>query len=341
MIQFREYNITLRKIFKAFFIVLGIIAFGTLGYMKIEGWSFIDAFYMTVITVTTVGFKEVREVSQEGRIFTIILIFTGMGVIAYLLGMIAQAMAEFQIRHIIGRSKLEKKIRTIKNHYIICGFGRIGKIIVKELKLNNVPMVVIDNMPELGEILDEEEIPYIQADATNEDILIKAGIERAKGLVAVVGSDADNLFITMTARGFNPNLFILARADEEHTEKKLLRAGANRVVLPYLIGGQKMAQTITRPTVTDFLEFTVHNRKIGLELGEIMVDGKSRLNGMTLIQSNIRQEMDVIIVAIRKKGGEMQFNPSSLTRIEEGDTLVALGRRQDLERLSRILSGKE
>jgi voltage-gated potassium channel len=145
----------------------------------------------------------------------------------------------------------------------------------------------------------------------------------------------------MTARGMKPDLFILARADEEHTEKKLLRAGANRVVLPYLIGGQKMAQSITRPAVTDFLEFTVHNRKIGLELGEIEVDGSSRLNGMTLIQSNIRQEMDVIIVAIKKKGGEMQFNPSSLTRIEEGDTLIALGRSQDLERLSLVLSGKE
>lgn len=340
MIQFGEYKVTLRKIFKASFLVFGVISFGTLGYMKIEGWPLLDAFYMTVITITTVGFKEVHEVSHDGRVFTVVLIFTGMGLIAYLLSMIAQAMAEFQIRHIIGRSKLEKRIRNIKNHYIICGYGRIGKIIVKELKLHKIPMVVIDNMPQLGELLEEEEIPFINTDATSEDALIKAGIERAKGLVAVVKSDADNLFITMTARGLNPNLFILARADEEHTEKKLLRAGANRVVMPYLIGGQKMAQSITRPAVSDFLEFTLHNRKIGLELGEIMVDGKSKLNGKTLVESNIRQEMDVIIVAIKKKDGEMHFNPSSFTRIEEGDTLVALGRSQDLERLSEILSGK-
>jgi voltage-gated potassium channel len=197
---------------------------------------------------------------------------------------------------------------------------------------------VIDTNPENREILEDEEIIYIADDATSEDVLMEAGIERAKGLITVVASDADNLFITMSARGLNPALFILARADEEQTEKKLLRAGANRVVMPYLIGGQKMAQTIVKPAVTDFLEFTVHNKDIGLEMGELVVSEKSRLNGKTLIESGIRQEMDVIIVAVRKKNGEMKFNPSSQTRIEAGDTLISLGKSDDLRKLSKILS---
>ena len=230
------------------------------------------------------------------------------------------------------------KIRTMKNHYIICGFGRLGKIICRELKASNTPIVVIDNNPENRQVLEDEGIPYINDDATVEDVLIEAGIERAKGLVSVVASDADNVFITMTARGLNPSLFILARADEERTEKKLIRAGADRVVMPYLIGGQRMAQTILKPAVTDFLELTVHNRQIGLEMGELEVSENSKLDGVTLIDSGIRQEMDVIIVAISKKSGEMKFNPSSQTRIEAGDTLISLGKSEDLRKLAQILS---
>jgi voltage-gated potassium channel len=295
---------------------------------------------MTVITITTVGFREVREVTGLGKVFTIFIIFFGIGIIAYILGMVAQAMVELQVRSIFGRRKLGLKIRSIKNHYIICGFGRIGKIITRELKANGVPMVVIDNDTEEKEIFDSEEIPYIVDDATSEEVLLEAGVERARGLVSVVASDADNLFITITARGLNPELFILARADEEHTEKKLFRAGANKVVMPYLIGGQKMAQTLIKPAVTDFIEFTVHNKEMGLDMGELVVSEKSRLNGATLIDSGIRQELDVIIVAIRTKEGEMRFNPSSQTRIEAGDTLISLGKINDLEKLAAILSGK-
>ncbi|MFH1349703.1 MAG: potassium channel protein [Pseudomonadota bacterium] len=326
------------KIIRGFTILLLVITVGTIGYMIIEKWNVLDALYMTVITITTVGYGEVRTVSEAGRLFTILVIFLGMGIMAYILGMAAQVMVEFQIRSIIGRTRLERKIRSIKNHYIICGFGRIGKIMVKELKASRIPMVVIDNMAELKQFLENEDVPYINDDATSEEVLIEAGIDRAKGLVSVVASDADNVFITMSARGLNPHLFILARADEEHTEKKLLRAGANRVLMPYLIGGQKMAQTIIKPAVSDFLEFTVHNRKIGLELGELMVSENSRLNGTTLIDSGIRQDMDVIIVAIKKKDGDMRFNPSSKTRIEAGDILISLGKSDDLEKLSAILS---
>jgi voltage-gated potassium channel len=202
-------------------------------------------------------------------------------------------------------------------------------------------MVVIDNAPGVDPGMEHEETPIIHGDATSEDILQEAGIERARGLVSVVRSDSDNVFITMSARGLNPNLFILSRAEEEHTEKKLMRAGANRVVMPYHIGGQKMAHAIIKPAVSDFLEVTVHNRKIGLEMGEVVVSGDSKLSGVKLADSGIRQQMDVIIIAVQKKAGEMKFNPSSQTQIEAGDTLIALGESEDISRLARILSGKD
>ena len=315
-----------------------VLFIGTTGYMNIEQWDLLDSLYMTVITITTVGFHEVKSVSGVGRIFTIFIIFSGVGIIAYILGMVAQAMVDVQVRAIIGRRRLGIKLRSIKNHYIICGFGRIGKIISRELKAEKIPVVIVDNNPGYLPALEAGGFPFINDDATNEEVLIEAGIKRAYGLVSCVASDADNLFITMSARGINSALFILARADEEQTEKKLMRAGANRVVMPYLIGGHQMAQTIVKPTVTDFLEFTMHNKKIGLELEELVVGGASEMNGVKLIDSGIRQKMDVMILAIRKKGGDMQFNPSSQTCMEEGDTLISLGKKDDLARFESILT---
>jgi len=305
--------------------------------MAIEGWHTLEALYMTVITITTVGYGEVRTVSEPGRVFTVFLIFMGMGTMAYTLGIVAQMMVEIQIRAIIGRRKLGRKLRSIKNHYVICGYGRIGSIIAHELGANGIPVMVIDHGLDARESLEKQDIPYIIDDATSDEVLIEAGIERARGLVAVVLSDADNLFITMTARGLNPDLFILARADEKSTERKLLRAGANKVVLPYLIGGQRMVHTILRPAVTDFLDFTLHGKNIELKMEELLVRDRSKLNGVKLVDSRIRQDMNVMIVAIRDKDGEMSFNPSSEARIEAGDTLIALGPVSDLERLTRIL----
>jgi voltage-gated potassium channel len=316
-----------------------VLLLGTLGYMVIEDWPLLDALYMTVITITTVGYGEIRNVDEAGRIFTIILIFMGMGSVAYTAGVMAQAMVEGQLQLALGRRRLGQKIKGLKDHYIICGYGRIGRVIIHELKSHGVPLVVVDSNPNLKGGMEHEVIPFIVDDATSEDVLLEAGVERAKGLVAVVLSDADNLFITMTARLLNQNLFILSRADEEATQRKLLRAGANRVVMPYLIGGQKMAQTIIRPAVTDFLEITVHDKGIELKMEELVVRETSRLNGVKLIDSKIRQEMNVIIVAIRKRSGQMIFNPSSQAKIEAGDILIALGHTTELEQLVKILAG--
>lgn len=327
------------RLVRGLFMLCMVLLAGTMGYMLLEHWEFLDALYMTVITITTVGFREVREVSEPGRIYTVFLIFMGMGIMAYTVGMVAQVMVEFQLLSLLGRKKLGLRVKSIKDHYIVCGYGRIGKIIAQELKAGNIPLLVIEENPELKDALEDADIPYIMGDATSEELLLEAGIERARGLVAVVLSDADNLFITMTARGLKPDIHIVARADEEKTQKKLLRAGADRVVMPYLIGGQKMAHTIIKPAVTDFLELTVHGEGIELKMEELPVKEGSRLVGVALMDSGIRQDMNIIIVAVRKKDGEMAFNPSSQTRIETGDTLIALGHNQDLMKLAAVLSG--
>ncbi len=331
-----EYD--MKNVVRGLLMLIGIIFIGTTGYMLIEKWDFLESLYMTIITITTVGFKEVRPISDHGRIFTIFLIFSGVGIIAYTLGLVAQAMIEFQIMSILGRRKLGLKIRSLKDHYIICGYGKLGKVVANELKSKDIPLLVIEKEPELREALERNEHPYIIADATMEEVLIEAGIERAKGIVTLLSSDADNLFITMTARTLNPELFVLSRADEEHTYNKLLRVGANRVVMPHIIGGQKLANLIIKPAVAEFLELTVHNREIELEMEEVMVEKGSPLNGLSLEKSGIRQQTNVIIVAIRKKEGQMIFNPSSITKIEEGDVLIALGQRDGLRKLENLLN---
>jgi len=328
-----------RSIIRGIVLLSLVLLFGTLGYMLIEGWPLLESLYMTVITITTVGFGEVRTVSEPGRVFTVVLIFAGMGIMAYTLGIVAQIMVEFQVRDLIGRRKLGLKLKNIKDHYILCGYGRIGEVIAHELRTNGIPLLVIDQDPQSKEKLRSHDIPYIIDDATSDDVLMEAGIMRARGLVTVVLSDADNLFITMTARGMNPDLFILSRADQAATEKKLLRAGANKVVLPYLIGGLRMVHTILRPAVTDFFDFAMQDKSISLKMEELKVQEKSPLNGVHLKDSGIRQDMNVIIVAIRDKAGKMSFNPSSNVAMEAGTTLIALGPIGDLEKLRRILSG--
>jgi len=247
-------------------------------------------------------------------------------------------LVEGQLLEVMGRKKLERQIKKLKNHYIICGYGRVGRIICEEIKKSKpTPLVVIDNDSTLTPKIEEDGYLYFLGDATREETLMKAGILSAKGIATALDSEADNVYITLTARGLNPDLFVLARAGRRGSEKKLERAGANRVVSPHQIGGFRMAQALLRPHVTEFIDFAFTDLDTNLGMEEIPVRPDSKLSDISLVDSGIRQQFDLIIVAISKATGEMLFNPASHTRIQIGDTLIALGQRSSLIKLERLL----
>ncbi len=321
----------------ALLFLLTIVVIGTWGYVLIEGANILDAFYMTIITLTTVGFKEVFPLDQWGRIFTIFIIFFGMGTVLYLAGSLTQIIIEGELRKILGRRKLENKIKSLRNHIIICGYGRIGEVVCQEiLEHGNKNVVIIENEPKVLTKLEEAGFLYIPGDATEDNCMVRAGIKRARGLVTVLNSDANNVYITLTARNLNPDIFIVARSSSPISERKLLQAGANKVISPHYLGGKRMAQILLRPTVAEFIDFALHDPNISLSLGEIPVKKSSVLDGVTLLESGIRQRLDLIIVAIKKASGEMLFNPKSETIIEAGDTLIALGNKENLNRLEQL-----
>lgn len=326
-----------RKLRISIGILIAILVFGTVGYRIFEHMSFFEAFYMTVITISTVGFGEIRPLSVPGRLVTILIIVTGISAGTYTIGMVAKIFVEGELRKIFGRRKVEKQLQELKDHFIICGFGRIGKIICRELQEDRIPFVVIDEGKEAAEQLKTTGYLYLQRDATTEEALSAAGIMAARGIVTAVESDADNVFITLTAKGLRPDIFILSRASEPKNEDKLKRAGANRVVSPYLIGGRRMAQVLKRPTVVDFIDIAMMESRLGLMMEEARLGKDSPLVGKSLIDSNLRRDFGVIIVAIKKSSGEMIFNPLPVERLEARDIIVVLGKRDDLTRMQVVL----
>jgi voltage-gated potassium channel len=328
---------TRNLIFAAVMLFL-VVTMGTSGYMILEKWNFLDSLYMTVITLTTVGFSEVNPVSDQGRILTMTILVSGLGVVGYLVGTLTQIVVEGQLLRIMGRKKLERQIEKLKNHIIICGYGRVGRIICEEIyRSKPTPLVVIDNDSTVTAKIEEDGHLYLLGDATEEQCLLKAGIQSAKGLATALDSEADNVYITLTAKGLKPNLFIIARAGRIGSEKKLVQAGANHVVSPHQIGGYRMAQALLRPNVTEFIDFATHDPGTGMGMEEIPVRPHSKLADVALVDSGIRKELDLIIVAIKKADGKMLFNPASHTTIQIGDTLIALGQRSSLIKLELLL----
>ena len=329
---------SIRQLKLCVLLLLLIILIGVTGYMTIEHWGFLDALYMTVTTFTTVGYSEVHEVSDLGRMFTIFFIIIGVMYFLYIAGVIVQFMVEGQIRTILGRRSLDKKIDRLKNHYIVCGYGRIGKTLCTMLKRKAVDLVVIEKDQDLIPVMVEDKIFYISGDAGDESNLITAGIQHAKGLIAVLATDTDNVFLVLTARQLNPDLYIMANASRNESKPKLLAAGANRVELPYDMGAVSMAQRIIRPTVTNFLDLAFAQKRKDIQMEEIPVSLSSKLVNVMLKDSGIRQQFNLIIIAIKKSDDSMLFNPSFEAVIESGDTVIAVGQEENLKKLEKILN---
>ena len=321
-------------------VILCLVLFvgGTTGYMIIEGWTPGDALYMTLITVATVGYGEVNPMGPTGRVFTGILIVLGACYFMYLGGSIVQFLVEDRIRIIFGRHKLDKQISKLKNHYIICGYGRIGRVLARYLTNRFIDVVIIEKNQGRQPAMDEDGVLYLLGEASDEGILLKAGIERAKGMVTAVATDADNVFLTLIAKQLNPSLFVVSRAIQNTAKRTLQAAGADKVISPYDLGARRMAHAILRPTVIRFLELAFADDDTDIQVEEIKVKSNSRLLNVELKDSGIRQKLDLIILTIRKADDSMIFNPKADTRIELDDTLVVVGRAKSIDQMQRMLS---
>ena len=328
------------KVLRNLRLLLIIFAFvvlaGTVGFHVIEGWSLFDGFYMVVTTLTTIGYGELHPLSHVGRIFNIILIISGVGLLLIIFGVLTQAMLEFEFNQLFGRRKMQREIDHLKGHYIICGAGRVGRSVARELAKKPAPFVMIEGKPEKAERY-EPEFLMIVGDATHESVLRKARIEHAVGLVAATTTDATNTYIVLTARHLNPKLRIIARASEDDAEKHLLTAGADSVISPYVFAGHRIAHAFLRPSVVDFLEVAlVRNQEFGLELEEVIIGPDSRYAGCTIRDSGIREELDVSILAIKSEGAAMRYNPAPTERFEAGDRLIAMGHPEMLRKLEGL-----
>lgn len=323
-----------KRIISAFMIVLLIIVMGTMAYYFILGWTFWDSFYMTLITVSTTGYMEVHPLDATGRAVTICLIIIGVGSALYAFGTVAQYIVEGHIRNLFRRKRMEKEARRLSGHVIVCGYGRMGKILVDELRQRHIPLVVVEKSPAIIDSLGDSHVPVIQGDATSDEILTKANVNRARAIVSVVESDAENLYITLSARELNRDIFIVARCSEEHAVAKLYRAGASKVVFPYGVGAREMAEFIARPNIMKFLETVLLPGDLQLGIQEFTVPEGSFLAGVTLQHSGLRRNYNVIVVAARRAGKEeMAFNPGMDYVLAAGDILVVLGEPDKLGQL--------
>ncbi len=317
-----------------------VFTIGTLGFHFIESWTYLDAFFMTLITITTIGYQEIHPLTEIGKVFDIFIIFLGVGSAAYVFASFTRFIVEGEMQHYFGRLRLDKTIMRMNKHYIICGNGRIGSLISQELLHSNKTFLVIDNDPAIIEHLERTGIPHILGNASDEDILLKAGIKRAKCLIATASSDMTNVYIILIAKELNPDLFVLARAETEDSTKNLIRAGANKVVSPYLIGGRHMANIILKPTVVDFIELAT-GEKTGdfiIQMEGFKIREDSCLVGKTLKDAPIRKDIGLIVVAIRDRTGKMIFNPGADMTISVDDVLVCIGDTEALRSMKTLVN---
>jgi voltage-gated potassium channel len=315
--------------------VLGALALGTLGFHLIEGWPLLDSLYVATQTVTTVGYGDVAPGTSPGRIFATIFMLVGVGIVLYALTSTVQSIVQSELLATFGQRRRLRKMSKLRNHFIICGAGRVGSRLVGTLQASNETFIVIEREPEKVAELTDRGVAVLVRDATLESSLREAGVEYARGLAACLPDDADNVYVVLTARDLNSQLHIVARAAEEQAEAKLIRAGANRVVAPTIIGGHRMAVALTKPAVGDFIDSITANT-LGLAFEQLEVERSSILAGRKLSETNIRSELDIVIVSIRRSDGQMLFNPSGESVIEAGDILIAIGSAESLMKLTAM-----
>lgn len=324
-------------------VFLGLVLLaGTLWFWTMEeGYTPLEALFMTVITVSTVGYQEVHQLDRSGQIFVVVLIIAGLTVLTYTLGSVGRVIIEGSLHRYVGRQRMAREIGSIKDHFVICGHGRMGQILCEELQREGVPFVVIDGDPDTAEQLRGIGYKVVEGDVTEDEVLMRAGVPRAKGLVAVVSRDVDNLYITLSARQMcresNPGLYILSRATDNSAGEKIRRAGADRVISPYVIGGMRLVQALLRPTVSDFVDIATQTGGLDLMFEELKIGASANLGGVAIKDSGIRKSFDVIIIAIKKATGQMVFNPGPDVVLEVQDVLITMGDKGQLKRLARTI----
>jgi voltage-gated potassium channel len=310
--------------------ILAIVTIGTAGYMIIEDWSFIDSIYMAVTTLSTVGFQEVHSLSAEGRIFTMVLILGGTGTMLYAVTAIVQYLLEGNLANILGRRRMKAEISKLKGHTILCGYGKVGKEVAHVFENEKTPFVVIDSDEKACTRATGDGFLCVNMNAANDEALKEAGIMTAKALVAALGSDADNLYLTLSAKSLKPDIFIVARIDNEESEEKLKRAGADRTMSPYGVGGRRLAMLTLKPLVVDFIDTTMDRQGHELTLEDVEVVAGSQMEKIT-VKEGMRRANGGHILAIKKKSGRLITNPSPDTILESGDELVLMGTRDQLK----------
>jgi voltage-gated potassium channel len=320
-------------------LVLSLLAVGTVGFHLVEGWSWFQSFYGTLMTVSTIGADPENLLSAQGRVFNVILIFLGVGVVGFAIGTLTHAVIQSELGSFFGRRRMEKEISRLSDHYIICGAGRVGRRVATEIAARNLPLVIVEQDPAKARWAQERDFPVILGDATSEEVLRQARIEHARGLASAVTSDAQNVYIVLTARGMAPDLPIIARASEESAEPKLLKAGAATVVSPYSYAGQRIARMLTRPNVQRLIDLALSSLTEGetdLQIEEMRVAERSQLVGTSLHEADIRHRLGVVVLAIRRAGGRLDFNPGPEQTISAGDFLIAMGDSQKLKELETL-----
>ena len=331
-----------RRLFRRALIIAGLLfitlCVGTVGFSVVEGWGWFDAFYMTLITITTVGYQEIHPLDHAGRIFNSFFIFFGVSAVLLALGAMTQTIIELELQDRYGERRRKRLISKLRDHFIVCGFGRVGRNASFELQRANVPFLVIDRNEQRVERAMQASMLAVLADATNDDDLREAGVLRARGLIAALPSDAENLFIILSAKTLNPKLNVVTRASEEQAEEKLRRAGADTVFAPYTLAGRRLANSVLRPHVVEFLEFATNAIGPKIMLEQVRVEAGTKFVSKTTGDMLAGKSLNVMLLAIRHADGQMVFNPPADSRISAGDFLIVLGEKPSLKMLEQVLT---